>query len=236
MSDILTEVCLPSQGLLYSNNINPHNQLRAPRLKDKGLGDTTRKLKLQASILDRTLVQPLGMSTYDLHTADFVYLNMRQRQLSKGAAPYKIRVRCSRPSCGKVHDIDIPLEQIEVKNLVVAPKFEFTTADKRVITYNFVTPRIMDDSKDNALAFKEQYPDTDLSLDVLETQEFLRLLISRVDGVSLPYAQKTEFIAEMLLDDIEAFLAAVSTFEFGLQFRRSFVCDCGKRVVYDLLP
>lgn len=234
MSDIITEVKLPSSGLLYSEKINPNNQLRAPRLRDKGLADTTRKLKLQANILDKTLVQPLGMSAYDLHTADFVYLNMRQRQLSKGAKPYKIMVRCSRASCGKVHTLDIRLDEIEVKYLKKIPEFEFNTSEGNLIKYNFITPRIMEESRTNALEFKEQYPDTDCGLEALETQEFLRLLIDKVDGKALTYAQKTDFISNMLLEDVDAFLETVSSFDFGLQFRRSFTCSCGKKIVYDL--
>lgn len=232
MAEIITEISLPSKGLIYNKNIQWQNQLRAPRLKDKGLADTTRKLKLQANILDNTIVQPLGISAYDLHVADFTYLNMRQRQLSKGATPYKVLVKCK--GCGKTHKISIDLSTLEIKTLKDVSDFKFTTLDNDIVTYTFLTPRILDDAVTNAIAFGEEYPDTDLDESSLKTQEFLRLLIKEVNGTKLTYARMTDFISSMYLDDVDTLISLAQTFDWGIQLLQEFKCSCGKQIIYEV--
>lgn len=232
MADIITEVSLPSRGLIYSKEIQWENQLRAPRLKDKGLADTTRKFKLQANILDNTLEQPLGISAYDLHTADFTYLNMRQRQLSKGGKPYKILVRCK--GCGKIHKIDVDLSQLDVVALKEKPEYVFETTNGEKIRYNFITPRILDDSVSKAASFREEYPEIELDDGSLKTQEFLRLIIKEVEGKRLTYPQMTEFISLMYIDDVDALIYQAGIAEWGIQFTKELTCDCGKLVVYEI--
>lgn len=232
MADIITEISLPSKGLVYGKEVQWQNQLRAPRLKDRGLADTTRRFKLQANILDNTLVQPLGISAYDLHTVDFTYLNMRQRQLSKGAAPYKILVKCS--NCGKLHKVDVDLANLEIKTLKEKPNYMFEASSGDVIEYTFITPRILDDSIVNALAFREEYPDCDLDDGTLKTQEFLRLIIKTINGKKLTYAQLTNYISEMYIDDIENILKKSESADWGIQFRQELKCDCGKTIIYDV--
>lgn len=233
MPDIVTTVSLPSQGKLYDKQIQWQNQLRAPRLRDRGLGDTTRKLKLQASILDKTLVQPLGISAYDLHTADFVYLNMMQRQLSKGGAPYKISVTCSK--CGHVHDLDIDLSTLEIKPLTEASVLEYKTLDDHELVLTFITPRMLDECIDKAKEFKEEFKDTDMSFEDLKTQELLRFIIKTVDGQRLSYDRMTNFISNMYSDDVDGAFEVVKNFDFGVQFTQKTECaGCGKKIVYTL--
>lgn len=232
MADIITEVGLPSKGLLYDKEIQWQNQLKAPRLRDKGLADSTRKLKLQAGILDSTLVQPLGISAYDLHVIDYIYLNMRQRQLSKGSAPYRILVRCKK--CEKIHRVPIDLSQLEVVTLKDKPNYTITTMDGDEVVFTFTTPRILDDLIDNAKAFREEYEDTTLSLDYLQTQEYLRLIIKSVNGQKITYAQMTNFIENLYMDDSKEILERSRTGDFGVQFIQSFQCDCGNTVVYEI--
>ncbi|MCM1323011.1 MAG: hypothetical protein NC218_02395 [Acetobacter sp.] len=236
MADIITEVILPSNGKLYGDNVQWKNQLRAPRLKDRGLGDSTRKLKLQASILDKTFVQPLGMSAYDLHTADFLYLNMKQRQLSKGNSPYKVAVVCN--ACGKRHDIDIKFEDLEIKPLLEVPDLSYKMVGEEDMTLEltYMTPRMVDESVEKAREFLEEYSETDLTEDDLKTQELLRMLIKRVNGKILSVPQMTDFIQNMLIQDVDGIMNTVNDFDFGVQLIREFNCDkCGKKVKF-LVP
>jgi len=232
MADIITEVSLPSRGLLYSKEIQWQNQLKAPRLKDRGLADSTRRLKLQANILDNTLVQPLGISAYDLHTADFIYLNLRQRQLSKGATPYRVLVRCKK--CGKIHKVDVDLSTLDIKYLTEKPDYTMETSSGDVLTFTFVTPRILDDSVINAESYRETYPEVELDEETLKTQEFLRLLIKEVNGKRLTYAQMTDYITSMYISDVDLLLSKAREADFGVDFIQSFPCDCGNTVVYEV--
>lgn len=234
MSDITVSVALPSQGKLYGKEIQWQNELRAPRLRDRGLGSSTKKLKLQSSILDKTLLQPLGISTYDLHTADFVYLNLMQRQLSKGYAPYKINLKC--PHCKKTFVLDFQLETLPVKPLTAAPEYKYTTRDGHELELTFVTPRMLDECVDKATDFMTEYPDTDLAFEDLKTRELLRFIIKTVDGERLTYARMTQFLDDLYSDDADDILQTVNTFDFGVQFKQETICDnCGKKIVY-LVP
>ena len=232
MTDIITEVTLPSKGLIYSKEIEWQNQLKAPRLRDRGLADSTRKLKLQANILDNTLVKPLGISAYDLHTADFTYLNMRQRQLSKGAAPYRVLVKCKK--CGKLHKVEVDLSALKVNLLKDKPKYTMETISGDIINFTFVTPRILDDSVVNALLFREEYTEVEMDEESLKTQEFLRLIIKDVNGQKLSYARMTDYIGSMYISDIDELLKKARETDFGIDFLQSFPCDCGNTVVYEV--
>lgn len=233
MPDLIAEFSLPSNGKLYTEQVQWKNQIRAPRLRDRGFGDTTRKLKLQASILDKTIVQPLGMSAYDLHTADFVYLNWMSRKLSKGGAPYKISIICK--NCGVQHDIDIPMSDIEVQPLTESLDLTYTTLEEHVLELNYITPRMLDTCVDRANEFKQEYKETDLSFDALKTQELLRMVIRTVDGSVMTPPRMTDFISNLYDGDIEGIFDTVNNFDFGVQTNRSYICtNCGKKIRYVL--
>lgn len=233
MPDFVVEFTLPSNGFIYNKDVVYKNQLRAPRLRDRGFGDTSRKLKLQASILDKTIVQPLNMSAYDLHTADFVYLNWLSRRLSKGEAAYKVSLQC--PKCKVQHEISVDMSSIEVKKLNEPLDLKYTTIEGHELSLTYVTPRILDDCIENAIDFKNQYKDTELSLDALKTQELLRLLIKTVDTKVLTYPQQTDFIMNLLDKDIELIMMVVNSFDFGLQLEKEFTCpECGKKIRYSI--
>ena len=232
MADIITEVSLPSKGLIYNKEMTWQNQLKAPRLRDRGLADTTRKFKLQSNILDNTLVQPLGISAYDLHTADFIYLNMRQRQLSKGSAPYRILVKCK--NCSKLHKVEVDLSDLPVVVLENKPKLEYETRSGEIVHYTFVTPRVIDNADINAKLFREEYPDIELDEEALKTQEFLRLIIQDIDGKKLTKAMMTDFIQSMYIEDTDELFNIATQANFGVQFRKELECDCGKTVVFDI--
>jgi hypothetical protein len=223
---------LPSRGRLYGKDIKWKNQLRSPRLCDRGFGDIIQKNKLQASILDKTIVEPLGMSTYDLHPADFIYLNFIQRQLLKGAAPYKISVICK--SCGKKHDLDIDVTDIKIlplKESGLSPMV-VKVDDETEVTVTYATPRILDDIKAGVELFKEEYPNADGDI---ETQEYLRKVITHVNGARLTYTQATTFIQNLFLSAVEEIINASTTYEWGVQLLRKHRCDaCGKMIAFNL--
>lgn len=228
--DIIEEISLPSCGLVYDNEIKWNNRLRAPRLCDKGIGDMTRRNKLQAGILDKTLLEPLGISAYDLHTADFLYLNLMQRQMSKGNKPYKIKIKCSK--CGYENVFDFDLATLSIDRLKEKPVYEYTGLDEKVYTLNFITPRILDDAREQADLFKERYPDNDQDV---YTQELLRLLIKEVDGRDYTYSQMTGIINNLYLEDVNGIIVEASKADFGVNLRQETTCQsCGKIIPYNL--
>lgn len=228
--DIIEEVSLPSCGLVYDKEINWNNRLRAPRLCDKGIGDMTRRNKLQAGILDKTLLEPLGISAYDLHSADFLYLNFKQRILSKGNKPYKIKIKCAK--CGHENLIDFDLSKLSITRLKEKPTYEYTGIDEKTYTLNFFTPRILDDAREKANDFKEKYPDSDQDVYI---QELLRLVIKAVDGREYTYSQMTGIISDLYLEDVDGIITEASKAGFGIDLRQETKCEgCGRMIPFNL--
>lgn len=220
---------LPSRGKCYDKEIKWRNILRAPKLKDRGFGDILKKNQIQASILDKTIEEDLGMSTYDLHPADFVYLNFIQRRLLKGDEPYKIRVKCR--NCGKEDDVDIPLEEIEITTLKEYSHQEVMMGDTKIVV-RFATPRILDAVGQEVELFREEFPDAEGDL---EMQEYLRKVIVSVDDKRLSYPQMTSFIQNLFLTTAEEILEKSLQYEWGMQLIRKHICSaCGKVMTYNL--
>lgn len=231
--DIITEFELPSKGLVYGKEVKWKNRIRAPRLSDKGIGDTTKINLLQANILDKTILEPLGISAYDLHSADFLYLNLVQRLLAKGNKPYRIHAVCPNRRCNNDNVIDFDLTQLNPKYLEEAPKYEYKTLDDNVIEYTYLTPRAFDEIRESVIDFKETYPEADTDIN---TQEILRKIIVRVDGKKPTYSQMTEYIQSLQISDVDELLTLVMTPDFGLNLNKQ-KCKCtkcGKTFEYDL--
>lgn len=231
--DLIEEFTLPSKGLVYDKEIKWQNRIRAPRLKDKGIGDLTKKNKLQAGILDKTILEPLGISAYDLHTADFLYLNFKQRHLSSASKPYKVRVKC--PFCQTQQDLDVDLGNIKINYLQEKPSYEFTTMDGETLKYTYLTPRKIDEAQEAADLFKEEYPETDQDV---QLQELLRAVIVSIDGVKPTHSQMIDFISNMYIEDSEKFLTELTTVNFGLDLNQSAKCsnpNCNRPFNY-ILP
>lgn len=229
--DLIEEVVLPSKGLVYDKEIKWSNRLRAPRLCDRGIGDLTKKNKLQASILDKTLLEPLGMSAYDLHTADFLYLNFMQRQIAKAGQPYKIKIKCEH--CGAEQLVDFDLKELKVNYLAEKPEYRFKTLSGEEIEYTFLTPRKIDEAKEAAELYREEYPEADQDV---ELQELLRSVILKVDGVKPTHSQMTDFINNMYIEDSDSFLERLMTINFGLDLQQTAKCTKCKKTIKFILP
>lgn len=229
--DLIEEVVLPSKGLVYDKEIKWSNRLRAPRLCDKGIGDLTKRNKLQASILDKTLLEPLGMSAYDLHTADFLYLNFVQRQIAKAGAPYKIKIKCQK--CGEEQLVDFNLDNVKVNYLSEKPEYKYTTLDGSEIEYTYLTPRKIDEAKEAADLYKEEFPGADQDI---QLQELLRSIILKVDGVKPTHSQMTDFINNLYVEDSDRLLEKIMNIDFGLDLNQTAKCSkCGKTINF-ILP
>ena len=229
--DLIEEVVLPSKGLVYNKEIKWSNRLRAPRLCDKGIGDMTKVNKLQASILDKTLLEPLGMSAYDLHTADFLYLNFMQRQIAKAGKPYKIKIAC--PHCGNSIDVEVNLDDLKINYLTEKPVYEYKTLEDEVIEYTYLTPRRLDEAKEKAELYREEYPEDDQDI---ELRELLRSVILTIDGIKPTHSQLTDFIDNMYVEDVNNFIAKIMDVNFGLDLNQTTKCTkCGKTIKY-ILP
>lgn len=229
--DLIEEVSLPSEGKIYEKEIKWKNQIRAPRLCEKGIGDLTRKRKLQANVLKKCLQEDLGIDPYDLHTSDFVYLNLRQRMAARGNE-MDLTLVCQ--SCGARSPITVDLSKLNITKPKLPFDLIYKTADDHEIKLRYFTPRILDDIKQAVEDFKEQFPEADQNISLQET---CRAIIVTVDGEKKTFTQMTHFLLNCYEIDLIRMIDKAAATNFGPQLIQRKKCpNCGEEIVYSVSP
>ena len=228
--DLIEEFSLPSEGKIYKTEIKWENRIRAPRLCDKGIGDLSKKNKIQAGVLEKCILEPLGINPYDLHSSDYTYLNLKQRMAAKGSK-MMLDIRCQ---CGNHQEEEIDLNEVKIVKPKLPFDLNYTMATGEEIELRYFTPRILDQIKDNVSRFKEDYPDAtqDVSL-----QETCRAIIVSVDGEKLPYSQMTNFLLNSYEVDLINMIDKVLSTNFGpvlIQKRRC--SECKNLITFSISP
>lgn len=229
--DLIEEVHLPSEGVIYKTQIEPDNRIRAPRLSDRGIGDLSRKNRIQADVLNKTLLNPLGMDAYDLHISDFTYLNLRQRMAAKGSE-MDLTVRCGH--CGFTENITVDLSELRINPAKTPFDLTYTMKTGEELELRFFTPRILDSIRTNIDKFKDQFPEAtqDISL-----QETCRALIVSVNGETKTYSQMTSFLLNSYEVDLVAIIDKAAATNFGPVLTQRRKCSkCGQEIVYSVSP
>lgn len=139
-------VMLPSKGALYQN-VNPNVTLRGMTIRDEiiRLNASEYDYKPLADMLDRCILNDIGISSYDMCLGDFQYLLFQLRALTYGSS-LTLSSRC--PYCGMVQESvikidDIPLQETTIQDLQDVANIELPVTKER-ITLNTTTPRILD--------------------------------------------------------------------------------------------
>lgn len=157
---IANEYTLPSEGKVYTNvEVNPHVRLRSMTTVEemRRLNHSERQYKSMAEIIDSCLIEPIGISAYDLCVPDFQYLLHKLRVVTYGPN-YKIQTTC--PWC-RSHNADVmnldDLNITEFDEDIFKQYSEFVlpvTKDK--IKLKIQTPRIIDDVALEVKEFKRK--------------------------------------------------------------------------------
>ena len=83
---IVEECTLPSLGKIYTPKINPEVKLRSMTTVEemRRLAPSEHTYKNLCELIDDCMVEPIGMSVYDMHLADYQYLLHRLRIVTYG--------------------------------------------------------------------------------------------------------------------------------------------------------
>ena len=144
---VANEYTLPSEGKVYSTQINPTFKLRSMTTAEemKRLNHSDKPNKNLCEILDDCLVEKIGISAYDLCIPDFQFMLNKLRIVTYGPI-YKLSSRC--PWCGSDNTHEVNLDQLDIipfddDKFRKYSEFELP-ATKKSIKLRMQTPRILD--------------------------------------------------------------------------------------------
>lgn len=182
MEYTISEYCdLPSGGKIYKQNVNPRVHLRSMTTEEemRRLSPTNTPYKTLCDIIDRCMVEPIGISSYDLCLGDYQYLLHKLRVVTYGSS-YPSTSIC--PLCGTVNRTNLDLDKIEVleykEDISKYLDLELPISKKKV-KLRYQTPRDLDEIELEEKDFKTKNPDSVVNIKYLIS---LRHTIDSIDG------------------------------------------------------
>lgn len=138
---------LPSKGKIYDVPVNSSFKLRSMTTEDemKRLSHSEDAYKLLSEVIDSCILDPIGISVYDMHLGDYQYILHRLRVVTYGS-DYKVASIC--PICQNKDEYTIDLDSLDVTEYdeEAFNKYRRTTLPKsgRNVELKFMTPRMLD--------------------------------------------------------------------------------------------
>ena len=197
---------LPSKGKIYSENVNPHIELRSMTARDemKRLSPSSTPLKTLADIIEGCCVEAPAIHVYDMALGDYEFLLHKLRIVTYGE-DYKVSLRC--PGCGEVIETVSKLGQLEVKEFnedeVKALQTFTLPKSNRLITLNFLSPRMVEEMEVKVKDMKRRYKNATIDFETL-----VRLLtnIDLVDGEKKSETELENIITNLPALDLQKIL------------------------------
>lgn len=227
---IAEEYTLPSLGKVYTQKINPVVKLRSMTTEEemKRLAPSDRQYKNLCEIIDDCIVEPIGISSYDMCVADYQFLLHKLRVVTYGS-DYKTMSVC--PFCGSTNENNINLSELSVNecSLEDLDKYLEVKLPKtgKKIRLALQTPRMIDDIsvRNNELKKKSKGIAVDSTLVFT-----LASLISTIDDQYLDPVKKEEFVRNLPMMDTNYIMKHAQKLveSFGIDPSIKLVCGmCG---------
>ena len=200
---------LPSKGLVYDTQFDPHIKLKSMTIRDemKRTSQNATPHRNLCDIIDGCLLTKLPLSCYDLCVGDYEFLLHKLRIVTYGPE-YKMVVGC--PHCASVHEEkvsldDLHIKQFEMKDLEDALSFTLPVCKKQ-ITLRLQTPRMLDNIDAKTKEFKKKHkPEYDPTA-LITLQETIDL----VDNSKLSYIELENFINQLGAKDANFILNKIA--------------------------
>ena len=217
---------LPSKGLIYDKEINPHIELRSMTARDemKRLSPSTTPLKTLADIIEGCCIEKPALSVYDMCMGDYEFLLHRLRIVTYGEK-YKLTCRCL--NCGSHVEAETNLGDLEVKEFDIE-NFEslkiFTLpASNKEIKLKIPSPRLIEETEAKAKEMKRKYKTANLDFET-----FCKIIcnIDTIDGIKYNQFDLEKIISELPARDMQKILNGIDRFQLSVGLDNSFTLTC----------
>ena len=200
---------LPSNGLIYEEEINPEVILSSMTTRHEmlRLSATDDNNKIMSQIIDDCIESDLGISSYDLCLGDFQYLLFMLRVVTFGNE-YELRSRC--PFCGFEQSTKVNLDELEVKeyddSLADLLEMKLPKSDNTV-KLTLQTPRMLDRINTKVKEYKRRHKDSDENPTILFN---IMSSIEEIDGESPNSFTLEEWVKNLPLADANALMNRIN--------------------------
>jgi predicted RNA-binding Zn-ribbon protein involved in translation (DUF1610 family) len=224
---------LPSKGKIYTENVNPHIELRSMTARDemKRLSPSSTPLKTLADIIEGCCIEKPSIHVYDMSLGDYEFLLHKLRIVTYGEG-YNVSLRC--PECGELIETTADLGQLSVKDFkeqeVQDLQSFFLPRSNKAITLNFISPRIIEESETKVKEMKRRYKNATIDF---ETLVKLEMNIDTIDGEKKSEAELENIITGLPALDLQKLLNNIDKLnqQIGLDNILYLTCPkCGEEV------
>lgn len=224
---------LPSKGKIYSENVNPHVELRSMTARDemKRLSPSSTPLKTLADIIEGCCIEAPAVHVYDMSLGDYEFLLHKLRIVTYGE-DYKVALRC--PECGEVIEAVTKLDQLGIKEYNEDEIKELQTftlpKSNRLVTLNFLSPRMVEEMEVKVKDMKRRYKSATIDFETL-----VRLLVNidLIDGEKKSETELENIVTNLPALDLQKILNNIDKLnqKIGLDNILYLTCPkCGEEV------
>ena len=219
---------LPSKGLIYSKKVNPQVELRSMTARDemKRQNPSSTQFKNLSEIIEGCMIEKPAVHVYDMALGDYEFLLHKLRIITYGEE-YKISVFC--PHCGTRIDTTAHLESLGVKEFDFdkfnAARTLTLPRSNHVVTLNFQTPRMLDETEAKVKEMKRKYKSEDATFDLLL---LLESVIDTVDGEKMDGVKLETFINNLPALDMTKIVNTVDDLNAMIGIDNRLTVDCKK--------
>ena len=197
---------LPSKGKIYSENVNPHVELRSMTARDemKRLSPSSTPLKTLADIIEGCCIEKPAIHVYDMSLGDYEFLLHKLRIVTYGE-DYKVALRCT--DCGEMIETVAKLDQLSVKEYdeetINGLRTFSLPKSGRIVSLNFISPRRVEEMEVKVKDMKRKYKNATIDFETL-----VRLLanIDLVDGEKKSETELENIITNLPALDLQKIL------------------------------
>lgn len=203
----ISEYCeLPSKGLIYDKPVHASIQMRSMTTEEemRRLSHTEFPYKTLCDLIDTCMVEPCGISSYDMCLGDYQYLLHRMRVVTYGSKypSSSVCVVCGAVNKSTIDLDDIPVLEFDPEEYNKLRCLTLPTSGKQVML-RYQTPRDIDQIAQEERDFKLRNPDSTTNISYLIS---LRHTIESIDGQKVPAAKLDQFLRKLPMRDTNAIL------------------------------
>ena len=224
---------LPSKGRIYSENVNPHIELRSMSARDemRRLSPSSTPLKTLADIIEDCCIEKPAIHVYDMGLGDYEFLLHKLRIVTYGE-DYKVALRCT--DCGEQIETIAKLDQLSVKEFDEEAVRDLQTfslpVSGRIVSLNFITPRITEAMEVKVKDMQRKYKTATIDFNTL-----VRVLcnIDLVDGEKKNEHELENFVTSLHAKDLQKILNNIDKLnqQIGLDNILYLTCPkCGEEI------